>query len=211
VAWTNPDNSGALSFSSSSLTGTTITSQRASGGAAYDTSVAYSIDGFYADSKLWLNLNTPSSFLDNGNITTTIPPCPTASGYQTQISYSILDLWNYETAPVTTHEVNDSGYSNDYGTGLIGWYLCCFSNDATWTTSSFLSSYPNENHIVDYLRFCSPNGWVPTSTYPQGLTTAVFSVPQTFYVGASYSAGATAGVNTHSDTQHFFTDHGSTN
>ena len=145
---------------------------RASGSGAYDTSVAYSIDGFYAESKLLLNLNTPSSFLNNGNISTAAPPCPT-SGYQTQISYSILDLWSYETAPVTTHEVNDSGYSNDYGTGLAGWYLCCFSNDGTWTTGYFSSSYPNENHFIDYLAFCSGTGWVPTSTYPQGLTAAV--------------------------------------
>src|SRR5665213_2879275 len=103
--WSNPDNSGALSFSSSSLTGTTNTSQRASGGATYDTSVNYSMDGFYADSKLWLNLDTPNTFLNNDISTYAGPTCE-ATGYETAYSYSILDLWSYETAPVTTHEVN---------------------------------------------------------------------------------------------------------
>jgi hypothetical protein len=115
-----------------------------------------------------------------------------------------LDLWNFETAPVTTHEVNDSGYSNDYTGGgtLIGWYLCCFANDYTWAPGEFASSDMYENHFFDYLGFCNGDGWNPMAIPPEGDEVPVFSVPQYFSVGGS------GGVNAYSDTQHFYTDHG---
>ena len=200
-AWVNTDNSGAVSFSSTSSTSTTITSQRASGGATYDTSVNFSMDGFYADSKLWLNLNTPVDFVNNSATDNDDGTCSGYGSYDSRYQYVPYDLWSYATGQIVLNEVNDA-FDPTYSGTIVGWYLSgSWGYNDNWPPAFWDDTY----HFTDHLQASDCGAWTPHTASPSGGTVNVFQVPQTFYVGSATSG---TGVATHSDTQYFYTDHG---
>jgi hypothetical protein len=200
--WVNADNPGAVSFSSTNTTTATITSQRASGGATYDTSVNFSMDGFYAASKLSLNLNTPAGFNNNRSANNDDGACGGYGSYNSPYQYVPYDLWTNALGQIALNEKNDM-FVSDFP-GLVGWYTSPnWVYDDNWNPADWDDMY----HFTDNLGAKDCGFWTPhTESPPGGTNTAVFHVPQTFYVGSATSG---TGVAARSDTQHFYTDHGS--
>lgn len=202
--WVNTDNAGAVSFSPTDATSTTITSTRASGGASYDTSVNFSMDGFYAANKLWLNLNTPQGLTNDTSSNTDTGMCSGYGSYDSIYQYVPYDLWSYAIGQIVLNEKNDM-FQSDYAGTLVGWYLGAPANwadDDNWPPDYGDDAY----HFSDHLSAQDCGDWTPHTASPSGGTTTVFLAPQTFYVGSATSGTGVA--LSPSDTQHYYTDHG---
>lgn len=201
-----PSGADALSFSSTSTVGTTLTSQRKSTGGVYDISVVFSVDGFWSE-KLWINLNTPDSIYRAATRQIQNPgSCPSpniAGGYITEIDYAGVDLWGYALAPIDVNEKNDM-FQNDALT-VIGWmYAPGAIYNSIWYASLW-GYYVFTDSIGGWN--CTLSAWTPQPIQQQTPlgATKVMHTPQTFRVGAQTPG---SGIQIGSFIQRWYTDHG---
>ncbi len=204
------DRPGALSITGANTTSPTLTSQEASGGAVYDVSVVFTVDGF-SSAKTWINLNTPVAIYVGGapNLVSNPEGCANPNvngGYDYQVKYYIGDLWNYAINPLTTNEKNDA-YSNETGGAIAGWYMSpAWVDDDTWAAADWNGDGWS---FTDHLEAsnCGP-GWTPPPVQPAGLNSLVQQTPQYWHTA---NATSNMGIAIGSDTQYWYTDHGNRN
>jgi hypothetical protein len=208
--WEVIDRPGALSITGANTTSPTLTSEQASGGAVYDVSVVFTVDGF-SSAKTWINLNTPVAIYVDGTPGLVSNPEGCANpnvngGYDYQVIYYISDLWSYAINPLTTNEKNDA-YSNDTGGAIVGWYMSAsWEDDDTWSAADW---NPNGWSFTDHLEAsdCAP-GWTPPPVQPHSLNSLVQQTPQYWHTA---NATSNVGIVIGSDTQYWYTDHGNRN
>jgi hypothetical protein len=202
-----------LTFGSTGAAQTTITSTAPSASAAYDVGIVFWIDGFYSD-EFWININTPAGTVVARTATSADNRCPAGSvpfavGYNSTYTYEIYDLWGNVLVPITVNEKNDQ-FHDDFA-GLTGWHYDAanFEVDDTWPPAAW-DVGPNNtpsNTFTDFIgaNSCTLAGWSPQTQAPQGLNVAVQDTAQLLLAG---SATTFAGVLVRSDTQTWYTDHG---